>query len=55
MWAFAMLKKGLPRMSDTFEFGCISNTTKVNWYEESSDIDRNILSNSYWIAERLIG
>jgi hypothetical protein len=29
MWAFAVLKKGLPRMSDTFKSGCISNTTKL--------------------------
>jgi hypothetical protein len=28
MWAFAVLRKGLPRMSDTFESGCMSNTTK---------------------------
>jgi hypothetical protein len=28
MWAFVVLRKGLLRMSDTFESGCMSNTTK---------------------------
>jgi hypothetical protein len=27
MWAFVVLRKGRPRMSDTFESGCMSNTT----------------------------
>jgi hypothetical protein len=26
MWAFTELKKGLPRMSDTLELGCMSRT-----------------------------
>jgi hypothetical protein len=28
MWAFVVLRKGLLRMSDTFESGCMSNTER---------------------------
>jgi hypothetical protein len=35
IWAFAMLRKGHPRMSDTFESGCMSNTTKLTGTKNS--------------------
>jgi hypothetical protein len=35
MWALAVLKKGLPRMSDTFESGCMSSTIKSNGTKKS--------------------
>jgi hypothetical protein len=35
MWAFAVLRTGLPRMSDTFESGCMSNTTKSTGMKNS--------------------
>ena len=35
MWAFAMLKKGLPRMRATLESGCMSSTTKSTGMKSS--------------------
>jgi hypothetical protein len=40
-------------MSDTFKSRCISNTTKSTGMK--NPLIRNVLNNSYWIAERLIG
>jgi hypothetical protein len=35
MWAFVVLRKGLPRMSDTFDSGCMSNSTKSTSMKDS--------------------
>jgi hypothetical protein len=40
MWAFAVLRKGLPRMSDTFKSGCMSNTTKSTGMKNSLILTR---------------
>jgi hypothetical protein len=45
MWAFAVLKKGLPRMSDTLESGCMSKTIKLTGMKNSLILTRIFLVN----------
>jgi hypothetical protein len=40
MCVLAVLKKGIPRMSDTFESGCISSTTKSTGTKNSRILTR---------------